>query len=200
MRRRWRSADAPPWGDESALAADPVERAKAALLAPHLAGVRSVLDCGCGGGDFLALVDPERRLGPVVGVDVAEQAIVRARRTGRYAELVCADIADAPERVAGRFDLLLLGEVLYYLRDYRGALDRLLELVAPGGVAFLALAVGRDYFGPDDLAAVRAIVAARGLRTEVDRRVDYRWFGLPRRWLRGFGQDSKQVIIASNGR
>src|SRR5262245_62890285 len=104
MRRRWASADDPPWGT---LAGDPVEEAKARALWPHLGGVRTVLDCGCGGGDFLTLIDPGRRFQFVVGIDVAEQAIARARRTGRYDDLVCGRIEDASHLAHPRFDLIV---------------------------------------------------------------------------------------------
>src|SRR5206468_515700 len=67
FQRRWTDAATPPWGT---LAADPVERAKARLLHAQIGDVRSVLDCGCGGGDFLALIDPDRRFERVVGIDV----------------------------------------------------------------------------------------------------------------------------------
>ncbi len=196
MRRRWQSADAPPWGTLGALEADAVERAKAALLRPHLAGAASVLDCGCGGGDFLRLADPERRVARAVGVDVAEQAIVRAERGGRYAELHCGHIEDVVARLDEKFDAVLLGEVLYYIRDYGHALDRALDRIAPGGVLFLAMAVGRNYFWKSDLAAIRAQCRARGLAPVCDERVDYRVLGLPKRWFfPWFPQDSKQVLV-----
>src|SRR6185295_12562206 len=101
--------------------------AKARMLRAHLDGVNSVLDCGCGGGDFLALADPGRRLARVVGVDVADRAIERARGTGRYTELHCAHVEDVADTIAGRFDLLVFGEMLYYVRDYRLALSRTIE-------------------------------------------------------------------------
>src|SRR5689334_5484000 len=111
MRQRWADAGRPPWGT---LAGDPVEDAKARLLAPHLRGVRSVLDCGCGGGDFLALVDPARELQHVIGVDVAEEAIARARLTRRYSGLICAHVDDVADMTRGRFDAVMFGEMLYY--------------------------------------------------------------------------------------
>jgi 2-polyprenyl-3-methyl-5-hydroxy-6-metoxy-1,4-benzoquinol methylase len=194
MRRRWRSADVPPWG---ALHGDRVEHAKVKLLAPHIGSVHSVLDCGCGGGDFLGLIDPDRRFERVVGLDVAEQAIERARRTGRYGELVCGHFEDAPRRISERFDLVLLGEVLYYIRDYQTALTRMLDaFLAPRGTVFIAVAMGRGYFWRRDLRAVRRLLAERGLRAVCDERIDYTVRGLPRRWFfPWFAQDSKQVMI-----
>jgi SAM-dependent methyltransferase len=198
MRQRWASADAPPWGT---LTGDPVEQEKAALLAAYLDGVRSVLDCGCGGGDFLALLDPERRFTHVVGVDVAEQAIARARRTGRYAALVCGhveDLAFDQDSEVRRFDLLLFGEMLYYNRDYRLTLSRTLErFLAPHGLVFVSLAMGRSYFHRRDADVVRTLMRAGGLRAVADRRIEYRtWGGVPRRWCPFvFSQDSKQLLI-----
>ena len=198
MRRRWASADDPPWGR---LAEDPIEQAKARMLAAHTGGVRSVLDCGCGGGDFLSLVDPDRRFAHVVGVDVAEQAIARARRTGRFAALVCGhveDLAFDPGPEARRFDLLLFGEMLYYNRDYRLTLTRTVErFLAPGGIVFVSLAMGRSYFHRRDAEVIRNLLSAARLQRITDLRLDYRTLGgLPRRWCPFvFSQDSKRILI-----
>jgi 2-polyprenyl-3-methyl-5-hydroxy-6-metoxy-1,4-benzoquinol methylase len=195
MRRRWANADDPPWGT---LDGDPIEEAKARLLAPHLPGVRSVLDCGCGGGDFLALIDPARRFERVVGIDVAEQAIARARRTGRYADLICGHVEDAQIGSWPLFDLVLFGEMLYYIRDYRIALSRTVDrFLAHHGTAFISVAMGRSYFHRRDLDAIRRLFANRGFTASCDERIDYRtWLELPRRaFPLCFSQDSKRVLI-----
>jgi SAM-dependent methyltransferase len=195
MHRRWADAGNPPWGT---LTGDPVEEAKARLLAPHLDAVRAVLDCGCGGGDFLALVDPERRLEYAVGVDVAERAIERARRTGRYAHLVCGHVEDLAPGSFTLFDLVLFSEMLYYIRDYRLALGQTIDtFLTPGGSVFVSVAVGRSYFGQRDLDAIRGVFTARGLQPVFDRRIDYLTsLRLPRRWFwRWFGQETKQIML-----
>src|SRR5262245_5696170 len=51
FNRLWASPECPPWG----VSGCPIEFDKIRLLLPHLARARTVLDCGCGGGDFLAM-------------------------------------------------------------------------------------------------------------------------------------------------
>jgi trans-aconitate methyltransferase len=190
---RWASADAPPWGD---LKDDLVEHEKANLLVPHLDGIRSVFDGGCGGGDFLSLIAPRARFERVVGVDLAENAIERARRTGLYAQLLRAQLGEAPRHLHERFDLLMFGEVLYYMSDYREVLAELVdELLTPGGKVFIAVAMGRNYFGERDVRAMRHALTARGLARIEDTSIDDTYYGIPKRRLLVFPQSHKAVLI-----
>jgi SAM-dependent methyltransferase len=180
FEQRWRrAAGAAPWGDTRAC---PIERAKAELLAPHLAGVRTVLDLGCGGGDFLSMIAPLEGFDRAVGIDCAPGAIDRARASGLYHELHVAFVEEAAELVTGRFDLVLLSEVLYYVPDPLAvvamAADR---FVADGGMLGLALAVGRDYFGQGEVERTRALLGKKLLLPLVDDEVHYRAFGLRKR-------------------
>jgi SAM-dependent methyltransferase len=190
----WRSADAPPWDVRST----PIEIDKIELLLPHLHGTRSTLDLACGGGDFLDLLAARADLGRVVGVDIADNALRRAERTGRYAELVRASLQDTPAKVTGEFDLVLLGEVLYYLRDHVFALAGVTHYVAPGGLLFIALAMGPKMFGDADVEPMLALLARRGLDLVEDAILDYRLLGIPRRkWPFSFAyhQTHKRVLL-----
>lgn len=76
----------------------------------------SVLDLGCGKGQFTAGL--QRRDNHVTGVDAAETAIARARGAFPDVEWVCGDAA-AVLRERGPVDLVVIRELLSYLEDWR---------------------------------------------------------------------------------
>ena len=175
----WKDPDRPPWDVENT----PIEHEKLDLLAPHLTGVTSVLDCGCGGGDFFRMV--VRRAGQrfprAVGLDVAAGALARAGRTGNYDQLVKGLLSDASKLVEGTFDLVLLSDVLSHVRDPILVPLEVAKMVGPGGTMFVSVGMGRRYF--DDVEADRIERALRdsGLTPVVDRELDYRALGRRRR-------------------
>jgi SAM-dependent methyltransferase len=195
FERRWRRAGGEaPWGDTRAC---PIERAKAALFEPHFGDVRSVLDLGCGGGDFLSMVAPRDGFERAVGLDCAEGAVARARRSGLYHEVHQAFLEDAPRLVTGEFDLVLFSEVLYYVPDPLAAVAMAVDrYVGPRGRVALALAVGRDYFHDDDIERTRALLGRKRFLPVVDEVVDYRALGIPRRLFGPlYGQSHKAVMV-----
>jgi 2-polyprenyl-3-methyl-5-hydroxy-6-metoxy-1,4-benzoquinol methylase len=191
----WNDPNRPPWDVRST----PIEQKKLDLLAPHLDKVASVIDCACGGGDFLDLLCERASFEHVVGIDVAEQALVRAKRTGRYHDLYQSRIDEAHLHVSRRFDLVLVSEVLMYLDDYETPLAYAAEqLLAPGGLLFVSVALGREYFDAADVKALKRVAAAAGLQPVVEQSLDYEWLGMPRKDLpfsRAFAQTHKVVLI-----
>ena len=177
----WSSAEQPPWEVRSVT----IEHDKVALLAPYLEGVRTVCDCACGGGDFLDLVAERARFTSVVGVDIADNALERAEKTGRYARLVRARLDEAPEKLHERFDLVMIGEVLPYLEDPLGDFARVVDgLTAPRGLVFLAVAMGRKGLTEREVDGARALMNERGFTSLEDRRLEYHALGIvPRRRL-----------------
>ena len=177
----WNDPDHPPWDVKNT----PIEYAKVRILEPYLAPVRSVIDVACGGGDFLDLVAAKASFEHVVGVDIAEKALMRARRTGRYHELVRAPIDRSHEHTARTFDLVLLAECLQYVDDWPFALAKVADtLVAPRGLLFIAVAVGRRYMRERDVETMKTLLLRKRFDCVEDRRLDYAWLGLvPRRLL-----------------
>ena len=101
------------------------------LLGP---GPRKILDVGCGRGRFLTLM---QRVGPpewaLYGIDLDAGAVAGARERGFHATQ--ATIMDyEPE---DRFDLIMLQQVIEHVADPRAVLQRLRDLLAPGGVVVL---------------------------------------------------------------
>jgi len=107
-----------------------------ALKLPDLAG-RTFLDVGCNEGFFcgFAMFQGARR---AVGLDRSSLFIDRARRRFPRCEFIQQDWESLPE---GPFDVILLASALHYAEDQAALLDRLLGLLAPGGILVLELGV-----------------------------------------------------------
>jgi len=97
------------------------------------------LDVGCGGGDVS--FDLARRVGPrghVVGLDLDEVKLAAARTEAAAAglanvEFLAADIVDGDLPRPG-FALIYARFLLTHLRDPQQAVERLRDLLAPGGM------------------------------------------------------------------
>jgi SAM-dependent methyltransferase len=152
---------------------------------------KSVLDVGCGTGEFL--ISLRRR-----GIDV--HGVEPSAFAASYAAGVGLDIfhGDVGEYSPGRtFDLITLWNVIEHLRKPADDLNRLRQLLAPGGTIVIltpdvgshqAHAFGRDWAGLEvpkhlqlfDGSSVRALAANAGLSQVRVRpaRVDHLYIGL----------------------
>jgi trans-aconitate methyltransferase len=86
-----------------------------ALIAAH--PPRSILDIGCGRGAFTARFEAER----ILGVDVSETALAKARERLPGAEFRCLR-AEELSSIDERFDLAVCLEMLSFVEDWRGFL------------------------------------------------------------------------------
>jgi SAM-dependent methyltransferase len=103
---------------------------RADLLASILAPGARVLDYGCGSGEFL--LEGRRRDWKMEGVEPGEAYAGYARQMGLSVH------ADLP-RAKGSFDVITSHHVFEHLRDPVGTLRRLVALLKPEGVIYLAV-------------------------------------------------------------
>jgi ubiquinone/menaquinone biosynthesis C-methylase UbiE len=111
------------------------------------AGERA-LDLGCGRGAVtLGLAEAVLPGGSVTGLDLSEGMVEHARRLlaehGHAADLRVGD-ATAPQLPQGAFDVVASSLVLFFLPDPGAALERWVQLAAPGGRIGLATFGGQD--------------------------------------------------------
>jgi SAM-dependent methyltransferase len=105
---------------------------------------KNALDLGCGLG--LLSQKLAGRAEHVLGIDIAPAAIEHARRRGAAFENLSfepGDVLDLPASLDGRFDLVVVADVLYYLSPLdeavlRSVVRRIADLLTPGGTCLLA--------------------------------------------------------------
>ncbi|HVT59274.1 MAG TPA: glycosyltransferase [Thermoanaerobaculia bacterium] len=85
-----------------------------------------VLELGCGLGDLLAAVEPQFG----VGVDFSEEMLARAARRHSHLHFVNADV-QALGALQGRFDVIVLSDVINDLWDVQATLEGLRHLMIP---------------------------------------------------------------------
>ncbi|WFU23347.1 SAM-dependent methyltransferase [Bradyrhizobium sp. CB1717] len=105
-------------------------------------GVACALEVGCGAGAFTGMLAP--LCARLTVVDVMPQAIERARRRTRKWSHITWVTSDIQRFwTTERFDLIVVAEVLYYLKDIvemHAAIRNLVSILAPNG----ALIFGSD--------------------------------------------------------
>lgn len=83
-------------------------------------GIRTVLDLGCGGGDFMKNISRGEGW-EITGVDLYQDAVERARRGGVYQRVVRADVRRLPRLIGGRkYDLVFSSQTLEHLEKDEG--------------------------------------------------------------------------------
>jgi SAM-dependent methyltransferase len=91
--------------------------------------VGDALDLGCGDGRLTAYV----RARSLVGADVSEVALARARARLPGAELVLVDPDEPLPFGDGSFDLVLCAETIEHVRDVQLLLSEVRRVLRPGG-------------------------------------------------------------------
>ena len=103
---------------------------------------RRVLDYGCGDGSFLAMLlsgaaPPSEAVGADIAADLVEDC--RRRLGSRGASFVT--LPQLAERAPASFDVIFCMEVLEHVLDTEEILDRLDQLLAPGGALIVSVPV-----------------------------------------------------------
>jgi SAM-dependent methyltransferase len=105
---------------------------------------RRALELGCSEGAFTEKLALHQVAEQIVGVDISAVAIERAReRCARFAQVQFRRADILQESLEGRFDILFIMEILYYMgSDLRVVCGRLAPLLADGCTAVLVHSLG----------------------------------------------------------
>ena len=112
----------------------------------NLHGAESVLDVGCGAGWLCRMLASELPEGKVVGLDVSDEMIERARAaSGRFANLtfVVGGVDKIPTG-DNSFTKIISVESAYYWPDPAAGIRELFRVSAPGGSAWILINYYRD--------------------------------------------------------
>lgn len=138
-----------------------------------------VLDAGCGTGLCGPLLAPYARR--MIGVDLSEGMLARAREKKVYDELVKAELTNFLRRNREAFDLIVSADTLVYFGDLQPVISAVAGALRPGGYAAFTLehAVGAtngvdyrlEFHGRYSHARpyVETLLSAAGLRTHIER-------------------------------
>ena len=155
------AADPDPWD----FAGSDYEREKYAAsldALPH-ASYAQGLEVGCSIGIFTRLL--AARCERLLALDVADTALAQARKTCTADNVVFENRSIPRDFPDGRFDLIVLSEVLYYLDKAELTQAALLvrSALAPEGVALLVHYLGETNYPLSGDEAAECFIAASGL-------------------------------------
>lgn len=121
-----------------------------------------VLDCGCGPGFHLRLMDALRCL-DLVGLDADLGQILKAKQAHTPAALVHGDCAHLPFQDCS-FDKVLLTEVLEHVPDDLTALTEIFRVLRPGGLLGISVPHARYPFRWDPINWVWKVLGGAPIR------------------------------------
>lgn len=110
----------------------------------------SMLDLGCGAGDFTAQVGERFGFAEKVGVDFVADVLANGRK--RFPDIDFREGAlPAVDFTDNSFDLVIASEVLYYLTDpaRKEAVAEIRRVLRKGGFFLFTAALGSSYFTPE---------------------------------------------------
>lgn len=87
---------------------------------------QKVLEIGCGNGQLLASLKPSYG----VGLDFSEEMISRAKENYPNLYFIAADAHDIS--IEGKFDFIILSDLVNDLWDVQGVISRIAEVCIPG--------------------------------------------------------------------
>jgi len=109
-------------------------------------GIKTVLEIGCGTGNFTSLLAARFPTAKIVALDFSPEMIAKARHKLKKSniEFICAEGEQFLEETADRsFDLVVSNGSLQWFTDHDSSLKNIARILLPGG-AFLSSIFGRD--------------------------------------------------------
>jgi len=98
---------------------------------PQMDGSLRILDAGCGTGLCGPLLTPYAKR--LVGVDLSEGMLEKARNRGGYDELVCEELTRYLERSPADFDVIVSADTLNYFGDLAAVFAAARQALRAGG-------------------------------------------------------------------
>lgn len=146
-----------------------------------VSGAGEIAEVGCGHGLLQRQIEDEYGK-PVTGFDLNEYGL--KHNVSRISRVCCYDIHQRNEELRGKFNVILLFDVLEHISDEDSFLDALLFHLAPQGKLIINVPAGRWAFSEYDTAAghvrryavkdLRAVALRNKL--EID---NWTWWGFP---------------------
>lgn len=129
-----------------------------------------ILDAGCGVGWMSQRL---AQFGHVTGVDFAADVVERAKVRVPGAEFLAGDLMSVP--LVGKFDVIVMLEVLSHVADQPSLIERLASLLTPGGHLMIAtqnrpVLERCSFVGPRIPGTIRQWVSAKELRALLEPR------------------------------
>ena len=172
--------------------AEPLARREAAWIVSHAGGTGSMLDLGCGTGAMMRRIRECGWTGDIRGVEFSEDvARATAERLGLPVAVAPVEEVPMPEAPVR---LVVLRHVIEHVREPQAVLQRIGEMLEPGGVLYVGTpdrralaerAFGRYWHGydpPRHLHAFTADGVRRLLRASGYEVVAERWDFAPQMW------------------
>ena len=137
------------------------------------------LDIGCGTG--LCGVQLRARVERLVGVDLSEKMLEKARARNVYDALACVEAVEYLARASEPFDLMVAADVLIYIGDVSALFPAVAARLAPGGEFWFSvestsegfhITMSRRY--QHSLSYLEAMARASGLRIKYHQEIDIR--------------------------
>lgn len=120
----------------------------------------SLLDCGCGTGDGLRLLQPLFAPGRLVGIDFSDKMLEEARSRGGDLEFHQADVQALPFE-SNSFQRVTATALLIHVPDPRKGLEEMVRVTEPGGlVAITDMDWDSLVIALDDVSLARSLSRA----------------------------------------
>jgi malonyl-CoA O-methyltransferase len=117
-------------------------------LSQDASGIKTILDIGCGTGNFTSMLADKFPAAKIIGLDFSQEMIAKASQKlkNKNIQFICAEGENFLEETADKsFDLVVSNGSLQWFSDHDKALNNIARILLPGG-AFLG-----SIFGPDSL-------------------------------------------------
>lgn len=88
------------------------------IVRHHLGNAKTVLDVGCGDGEFMLKVNPDKKY-DVVGLDLHKPHLKKAKQTGVYKKVVFSDLRKLKLK-KNSFDVVLASQVIEHIDKKEG--------------------------------------------------------------------------------